>query len=330
MDLDLILLLLLMLGTATLVIAGYAVLAPQFKARARLRRRMAWAARHEGAQGIAGRDPRDSGRKREIQSRLKEAEAKKAPKETLATRYRRALRLAGLSMSLRQFFLLCGVLALVVAGSYFALGYPPIGALPAAIAGGFGLPRFIVGWLGKRRVKQFTLRFADGVDVIIRGIRSGLPVGECLNIVARESPEPIAGVFRELVEAQRIGLTLEQSLARSLEMMPTPEMKFFTIVLSIQQQTGGNLAETLQNLSNVLRARKRMQDKVKALSSEAKASAMIIGSLPFIMTALLWLVSPDYIALLFSDKRGTYMILAGLTWMSIGVLVMKQMISFEL
>ncbi|MBM3491022.1 MAG: type II secretion system F family protein [Alphaproteobacteria bacterium] len=330
MDLNLVIILATMLATTTLVVAGYAVLAPQFKARARLRRRIAWAARHEGAQADSDRQQRGGGRKREIQSRLKEAETKKSTKQTFSQRFRNALRMAGLSMSLGQFFLMCGLLSLVVAGIYLAMGYPAIGAVPAAIAGGFGLPRSVVGWLGKRRVKQFTLRFADAVDVIIRGIRSGLPVRECLNIIARESPEPISGVFRELVEAQRIGLTLDQALARALELMPTPEMKFFTIVLSIQQRTGGNLAETLQNLSNVLRARKRMQDKVQALSSEAKSSAMIIGSLPFIMTGLLWLVSPDYIALLFTDKLGTYMILAGLTWMSIGVIVMKQMISFEI
>jgi tight adherence protein B len=195
---------------------------------------------------------------------------------------------------------------------------------------GFGLPRFIVKWLGKRRVKKFTLLFANAVDVIVRGIRSGLPVGECLNIIARESPEPVAGVFREIVEAQRLGLNLEQALERAEELMPTSEMKFFNIVLGIQQQTGGNLAETLSNLSSILRARKKMGDKVKALSSEARSSAMIIGSLPFIMTALLWLVSPEYIALLFTDDTGKVMIMAGLAWMSIGVFVMKQMVSFEI
>src|SRR5690606_8301152 len=162
---------------------------------------------------------------------------------------------------------------------YLAMGYPPVGALPVAISVGFGVPRFTVRWLGARRVKKFTLLFANAVDVIVRGIRSGLPVGECLNIIARESPEPVAGIFREIVEAQRLGLSLDQALERAEELMPTSEMKFFNIVLAIQQQTGGNLAETLSNLSSILRARKKMGDKVKALSSEARSSAMIIGSL---------------------------------------------------
>jgi tight adherence protein B len=271
-----------------------------------------------------------SGRKRDIQSRLKQAEDAKKKERSRAVRYRRDLKQAGLSITLRQFFVVCGFVAVIAAALYLAMDYPPVGALPVAVSVGFGLPRFVVRWLGKRRVKKFTLLFANAVDVIVRGIRSGLPVGECLGIIARESPEPVAGVFREIVEAQRLGLSLEQALERAEELMPTSEVKFFNIVLGIQQQTGGNLAETLSNLSSILRARKKMSDKVKALSSEARSSAMIIGSLPFLMTGLLWLVSPEYIALLFSADIGKIMIMAGLAWMAIGVFVMKQMVSFEI
>jgi len=320
-------------GVATVSMTAllYFAFAPVMQARARVRRRIDMIQSKGAVHGVGVRTVADrSGRKRDIQSRLKQADDAKKKEKSRVVKYRRDLKQAGLSITLQQFFIICGVVAVASAALYLAMGYPPIGALPVAISVGFGLPRFVVKWLGKRRVKKFTLLFANAVDVIVRGIRSGLPVGECLNIIARESPEPVAGVFRELVEAQRLGLNLEQSLARAEELMPTSEMKFFNIVLGIQQQTGGNLAETLSNLSSILRARKKMGDKVKALSSEARSSAMIIGSLPFLMTALLWLVSPEYIGLLFSDDTGKVMILAGLAWMSIGVFVMKQMVSFEI
>jgi tight adherence protein B len=306
----------------------YFALAPVMQARAKVRRRIDMIQSKGGVHGVGVRTVAErSGRKKDIQSRLKQAEDAKKKEKSRAVKY---LKQAGLSITLKQFFLLCAAVALLAAVVYLAMGYPPVGAVPVAISVGFGLPRFVVKWLGARRVKKFTLLFANAVDVIVRGIRSGLPVGECLNIIARESPEPVAGVFREIVEAQRLGLSLEQALARAEELMPTSEMKFFNIVLGIQQQTGGNLAETLSNLSSILRARKKMGDKVKALSSEARSSAMIIGSLPFLMTGLLWLVSPEYISLLFTDDTGKVMIMAGLAWMGIGVFVMKQMVNFEI
>ncbi len=309
----------------------YFVLAPVMQARGRVKRRIDMIQSKGVVHGVGVRTVAErSGRKKDIQSRLKQADEAKTKEKSRLVRYRRDLKQAGLSITLRQFFLICALVAVVSVVLYLSMEYPPIGALPVAVAMGFGLPRFVVRQLGKRRVKKFTLLFANAVDVIVRGIRSGLPVGECLNIIARESPEPVAGVFREIVEAQRLGLNLEQALERAEELMPTSEMKFFNIVLGIQQQTGGNLAETLSNLSSILRARKKMGDKVKALSSEARSSAMIIGSLPFIMTALLWLVSPEYIVLLFTDDTGKVMIMAGLGWMSLGVFVMKQMVSFEI
>jgi len=328
---------LLMAGIAGACVLSFSLIAwlllsPVLARRARLRRRVEAVSRGApiagGAQ--AARGDRDGSRRRNIQNRLREAEDRQKKTESIGARYRRMLRQAGLAMSLRQFLLVCLLLALVSGGLTLALGYPPYGALVVAVSVGFGLPRYIVRYLTQRRVNQFTLRFADAIDVIVRGIRSGLPVGECLQIIARESPEPVGGVFRLVVESQRLGLTLDQSLERAQESLHTTEMKFFAIVLAIQQQTGGNLAETLANLSNVLRGRKKMQDKVKALSSEARASAMIIGSLPFLMTALLWLVSPEYIALLFSAQLGKYMIIGGLVWMTIGIVAMKQMISFEI
>lgn len=317
-------------GFLSLSLLLYIVLAPQLMARARLKRRISAVAGTTTVQ-TDNKANRDSGRKRgELQARLKQAEKDKSKASSRAAAYRRDLQRAGLSMSLQKFLWLCAALGLVAGAIYLLLGYPPIGAPPVAITVGFGLPRLVVRWLGKRRVNKFTHLFADAVDVMVRGIKSGLPVGECLNIIARESPDPVGEIFREIVEAQRLGVTTEEALERAHERLPTAELRFFSIVLSIQQQTGGNLAETLGNLSNILRARKRMKDKIKAMSSEARASAMIIGSLPFMVSGMLALTSPDYIMLLFTDDLGNVLLMGGLCWMAIGVFIMKQMVNFEI
>ena len=341
MDLNILIMLVAALVTLSMTLVLYVALAPRMQERARVKRRVAQVTGNVAAAAGGGlfRDrataqdkkaTAEQGRRRNIQTRLKEAEQERARKQSLVNRYRRDLRQAGFTFTLQQFLIGCAVITVAVGIVYLMMGYAPLGALPVAFVAGFGIPRFIVRYRGKRRVNQFNLRFADAVDIIVRGIRSGLPIGECLNIIARESPEPVNLVFREITESQRLGMTLNEGMERALEMMPTAELKFFGIVLAIQQQTGGNLAETLANLSNILRNRKRMQDKVKALSSEARASAMIIGSLPFLITGVLWLVSPEYIELLFTDRLGQYMIMGGLCWMSIGIVIMKQMVNFEI
>jgi tight adherence protein B len=198
-----------------------------------------------------------------------------------------------------------------------------------ALTCGVGLPRWIVKHLATKRQKAFTLRFADAVDIIVRGIRSGLPVAECLNIIGREMAEPVGLEFRLIVEGQKLGLTLEEVMTRALIRMPTPELKFFAIVLSIQQQTGGNLADTLSKLSEVLRGRKKLKDKIQSLSSEAKSSAGIIGALPFMVSGLLYLVNPTYMSLLFTTPMGNVMIAGGVVWMGMGVFVMAKMIAFD-
>ncbi len=195
---------------------------------------------------------------------------------------------------------------------------------------GLGLPRRFVTARAKKRQKKFTQHFADAIDVIVRGIKSGLPVGECLNIIARESPEPVCTEFKLLVEGQKLGMTLKQALERSCRHMPTADMKFFAIVLNLQQQTGGNLAETLAGLSDVLRQRKKMADKVRAMSSEARMTATIIGSMPFLISLMIYIINPGYISLLWTDHTGQKIFYGGLAWMSIGVFLMKQMISFEI
>jgi tight adherence protein B len=313
----------------SMTILAFLLVMPRVKARTDLKQRIAVVSGNARAEGRARADRGGGdGRKRNIQTRLRELEDAKA-KKSFAVKMRETLRQAGLRTSLRSYFLLCSVLSLVSVMLYLLLGYPMAGIVPVAITVGFGLPRYVVAVLSKRRVAKFTKEFANAVDIIVRGIKSGLPVGECLNIIATESPEPVGGVFREIVESQKLGLTLDAALQRAQEQIRTAELQFFAIVLAIQAQTGGNLADTLQNLSSILRDRKKMADKVKALSSEAKSSAGIIGSLPFLMTALLYLVSPEYITPLFTDDLGLMLIAGGLAWMSIGVFIMKQMINFE-
>lgn len=317
-------------GFLSVSLVVYLVLAPQLMARARLRRRISAVSGKANIQ-TDNKSTRESGKKRgELQARLKQAEKDKAKTTSRTAVYRRDLQQAGLSMSLQKFFLLCGGLGLLSGAVYLLLGYPPIGVVPVMITAGFGLPRFVVRWLGKRRVNKFTQLFADAVDVMVRGIKSGLPVGECLNIIARESPDPVGEIFREIVEAQRLGVTTEEALERAQDRMPTAELRFFSIVLSIQQQTGGNLAETLKNLSGILRARKKMKDKVHAMSSEARASAMIIGSLPFLVTGLLTMTNADYIMTLFTDDVGKVLVVGCLVWMGLGIFIMKQMVNFEI
>lgn len=322
-----------MAGIMMISVLGYFVLLPVFGQRSMVRQRIDMVSGTGGAPTslTSKGESRRADRRRDIQSKLRNIEdTKKSEKPSISVRYRRELLQAGLKISLRTYFTICAILFVIAALVYMFMGYPKWGILPVAIFVGFGFPKFYVRRRHKRRIKAFTLDFATAVDVIIRGIRSGLPIGECLRIIANESAEPVAGVFREIVEAQNIGLTLNQALDRAIEQMDTPDLKFFGIVLSIQSQTGGNLADTLQNLSNILRDRKKMADKVRALSSEAKSSASIIGSLPFLIFLALFFVNNAYVMMLFTEDLGNMMVMGGLIWMGIGVLVMRQMIDFEI
>ena len=239
------------------------------------------------------------------------------------------LRQAGLKMPVSLFWILSGVVGVVSILPPLIMGLNIFIALGIGFVVGLGLPRWIVGFLGKRRRAKFSAAFADAVDVIVRGIKSGLPVHDCFKIIAKEAPLPLGPEFQTLVEGLGVGLTLAQALDKMYERMPTPELKFFTIVIAIQQKTGGNLAEALNNLSVVLRARRMMGEKIKALSSEATASAGIIGSLPPVVMILVSLTTPDYMAKLFTETRGQFMLLIAIFMMSLGVFVMKKMISFK-
>ncbi|MBI2261760.1 MAG: type II secretion system F family protein [Caulobacterales bacterium] len=265
-------------------------------------------------------------RRKQIMQQLQESErAQRKARVSLAAK----LKQAGLATSVRTFWIISAVLGVIAFLGPLVFGLNLLIAIGAAVVFGLGLPRWVVGFFGKSRRKKFSSHFADAVDVIVRGIKSGLPVHDCFKIIARESPAPLGGEFQTLVEGLGVGLTLQQALEKMYERMPTPELKFFAIVIGIQQKTGGNLAEALGNLSTVLRARKMMGEKIKALSSEATASAGIIGSLPPAVMALVSVTTPAYMGKLFTDPRGQFMLLIAVMMMSLGVFVMKRMISFK-
>lgn len=205
----------------------------------------------------------------------------------------------------------------------------PIGAAMGFFIGFLGLPRWALGFLIAGRQKKFGSQLADGIEIIVRGVKSGLPLNQCLRIIAAESPEPLRSEFQSLCDSQAMGVPLDQGLQRLFERMPLPEVNFFAIVLVIQQKTGGNLSESLGNLASVLRARKLMKEKVKALSSEAKASAMIIGALPFVVMGMVYFTRPDYISILFTDPMGNLILLGGAVMMSMGIFIMHKMVNFK-
>ncbi len=268
-------------------------------------------------------------RKQAVAETLKEIEDRQAKNKKESLRIK--LQRAGLEISVKTFWLSSLALGLAVAvGSYFAMPtMPPIAFAAFGFVAAFGFPRWLINFLIKRRQTKFVTSFADAIDVIVRGVKSGLPLNECLGIIARESPEPLRSEFQEVVDQQRVGVSLAEALERLMGRMPLPEVRFFAIVIGIQQQAGGNLSEALGNLSGVLRARKQMAAKVQALSAEAKASAMVFGSLPPGVMTMVYVTTPDYIAILWTTQLGQFMVFCAVLWMSCGLFVMKKMISFK-
>ncbi|HUZ73009.1 MAG TPA: type II secretion system F family protein [Stellaceae bacterium] len=297
--------------------------------RARLRARVAAIAGAKGS-GMAAKAAAPGARRtRQIRSKIEEAAAGTG-KPSRGVELRLLIDRAGIGLDVRRFYLWSAAAAAAGSALYLLLGYPWYGLWAPPVLLGAGLPRKVLGMIAARRQRAFTRHFADAIDVIVRGIRSGLPVGECLTIIAREAADPVATEFKLLVEAQRLGMTMKQALDRSCRRMPTADMKFFAIVLNLQQQTGGNLAETLGGLSDVLRQRKKMADKVRAMSSEARTTAGIIGAMPFLIMGIIAIIDPEYISLLFTDPLGKKIVVGGGLWMVLGVLIMRKMISFEI
>ncbi len=265
-------------------------------------------------------------RRKQIIDQLQEADrADRKARMSLKAR----IRHAGLSLKVQTFWIISGGLGVTALLVALMFGLNILMGLGLALVFGLGLPRWVLSFLAKGRMKKFSSQFADAVDVIVRGIKSGLPVHDCFKIIGRESPSPLGPEFQKLVEGLGVGLTLSEALNKMYERMPTPELKFFSIVMAIQQKTGGNLAEALTNLSTVLRARRMMGEKIKALSSEATASAGIIGSLPPAVMILVTLTTPAYMMILFTDPRGQFMLLIAVAMMSLGIFVMKKMIAFK-
>ncbi len=272
-------------------------------------------------------DRNQRSRREQIEGSLKDVEArsKKQSKIPLNTR----LTQAGLDWSTQKFMIISGVLALISFAIAMMFGGGLLAGLGMAFAAGFGLPRWILGFLKKRREKNFLKALPDAVDVIVRGIKAGLPLFESIKVVAADAPEPLRGEFLAIIETQAIGMPLGEACGRLFERMPVPEANFFGIVIAIQQKSGGNLSEALGNLSKVLRDRKKMAEKIQAMSMEAKASAGIIGSLPPIVMLLVYLSTPEYISLLWTHPTGQLMLVGCVIWMSIGIFVMKRMINFD-
>lgn len=272
-------------------------------------------------------------RKKQVADSLKDMENRKKAREKISLRLR--IERAGLDIEPRTYWIACAVSAVVsaVVATAFtpasAAALAPLLMIVALFVGGFGVPRFVLSKLTGRRQKKFAAELANSIDVIVRGIKSGLPLNECLAMIAKESPEPVGSEFREVVEEQRVGVPLSEALDRLTRRMPLPEVKFLAIVVAIQQQSGGNLAEALANLSSVLRDRFKMAAKVKALSAEAKASAMILGALPPGVMLMVQASSPEYIAPLLTTRTGNIFIVIGLVWMGIGIMVMRKMINFK-
>lgn len=270
-------------------------------------------------------------RRKNIQETLKELDKKQKAKnkETVAPPLSLRLQQAGLTWSKQKYFIFSAVCGVV----FFVIGMMVASQIYVwaafAFIGVVGFPRFFVDFLRKRRMKRFLEELPNAVDVIVRGVKSGLPLGDCLRIIATEGQEPLKTEFKAILETQAAGIPLGEACLKLYERMPVQEANFFGIVISIQQRAGGNLSESLGNLSKVLRDRKKMKAKIIAMSQEAKASAMIIGSLPGIMMTLVYLTTPSYIALLFTTQAGNVILAAGVTWMLMGVLVMKKMINFD-
>ena len=270
-------------------------------------------------------------RKKQVSDTLKDMEVRSKAREKVTLRVR--LERAGLDAEPRSFWIASAISGLVCAGGVFLWmgpgGLSRIAAITAALIGFFGLPRWFLSKMISRRQKKFQSELANSIDVIVRGVKSGLPLNECLQIIARESPEPVCSEFRYVVEQQRVGVPLAEALDRLINRMPLAEVKFLSIVIAIQQQAGGNLSEALGNLSGVLRDRFRMEMKVKALSAEAKSSAMVLASLPPGVMFMVYSSTPDYIMPLFTTTAGNLVMAAGGFWMMCGVLVMRKMINFK-
>lgn len=273
------------------------------------------------------RRPQPAPRREQVETSLKELEERHREEKKVSLNTR--ISQAGLSWTKQKFIVISCVLGFASLTIGFLMGAGLLASVAFGFAAALGVPRWLLGFLKKRREKKFLAALPDAVDVIVRGIKAGLPLFESIKVVAADAPQPLKGEFLAIIETQAIGMPLGEACMRLYDRMPLPESNFFGIVISIQQKSGGNLAEALGNLSKVLRDRKKMSEKIQAMSMEAKASAAIIGSLPPIVMFLVYLTTPSYISLLWTHPTGHLMLAGSAVWMTMGVLVMKKMINFD-
>ncbi len=320
---------LLLVGLTTVSVAGmlYVFIYPLLSGEAKAEKRKAVFMAPSETRKILEKQVDANARRKQVTDSLKEIEARNKRKNvSLEGR----ITQAGLNWSRRQFVIYSLLIGFACGTAILFLSHNPIFAVGAAIAGGFGVPRWILQFAAKRRLKKFIEGFPDAIDIIVRGIKAGLPLADCLRVIASEAEEPIRTEFRMIIEAQAMGLSVGEAIDRLILRMPISETSFFSIVINIQQKAGGNLSEALGNLAGVLRDRKKMKGKIAALSSEAKASASIIGALPFIVGGLVYLTSPGYMRLLWTTPTGQMVMAVCAVWMAFGIYVMKKMINFDI
>lgn len=315
---------------ATLAVGGvaYALLLPLLSGGTRAEKRMREIAVDEIKERRA-RKTIDSAtsRRQQVEDTLKKVEERQRARKNPPISVR--LQQAGLDWSKRTFYIGSAMIGIVLAAVILIFGQPWYLAVGAAFAGAVGAPRWLLSYLKKRRENRFTEELPTAIDVIVRGVKSGLPIGDCIRIIAAETSDPVKSEFRAIAESTAIGVPLAEACGKLYDRIPLPEANFFGIVITIQQQAGGSLAEALANLSRVLRERKKMRAKIKAMSMEAKASAAIIAALPIAVLVLVYLTSPGYIELLWTEPTGRMMLVASAGWMMIGTLVMRRMINFD-
>ena len=304
---------------------AYAVLAPRLSGEARGdKRRNALVAVDEPGTRKGARTP---SRREIVAQSLKEMEDREKARDKLTLEMRIAQ--AGLRWNRKRFIITSVAVGLGACLMALILSGKPLVALGLGVVGGLGLPRWLLSFLRKRRIKGFTNEFPNAVDIVVRGVKAGLPLGDCLRIIANEAAEPVKSEFKFILEQQTLGLTVSEACAKLYTRVPVSEANFFGIVVAVQSKTGGSLADAFGNLSKVLRERKKMKGKIDAMSTEAKASAMIIGALPVVVAGMLALTTPAYIAVLFTTDAGKIALLGSAVWMTMGVLVMRKMINFD-
>ena len=311
----------------------YAFLQPKISGEDKREKRMAQISVPRNVVEAERRTMQDADKRRKsVQDALKGIESKQKLQARKGKNPPLSLRIqqAGLGWSRNKFIAISAITGLVITALAFLKGLPLLIVAAIGLVGMLGLPRWYIDFRRKRRMNGFINEMPNAVDVIVRGIKAGLPLGDCLKIISMEASEPVRGEFRRIIVAQALGVPLTDAVQRLPERIPLPEANFFAIVIAIQQQAGGNLSEALGNLSRVLRERKKMRGKIQAVSTEAKASAGIIGSLPVIVTFLIYLTSPGYIMILFTEPLGKIILGVSAAWMFCGIMVMKRMINFDI